>query len=310
MDQKVFGIILALLLAVFVSISGFLLSLTKLTVEYFLTINLLPLADGFLSAYFIGFLITTSICLALITIIITKFKFKEALVFSLIGYILGVFISIAFFIQIEFIFVLSFTVIGIVLSAKLYENIDEGFTKRFKSGTSISGKIIIFFGIGIFITIILITLPNAGTYENNFAQDIVQSFISGDGQGMSAPLISSIGRLQRENLKSVQETPEYKLMQTKNDSDFFKLDMKIEELKVFYTSDEYAQTVSEDVSNLISNDSSDGKLDLQLPFVNDLAKYAWLIYALIALASVLFIGELIIKNLSALIFAITSKSRT
>ena len=54
MDQKISGLILAIFLAIFVLLSGYLISLTGLSIDYFLTINLLPLADGFLSIYFIA----------------------------------------------------------------------------------------------------------------------------------------------------------------------------------------------------------------------------------------------------------------
>ena len=99
-------------------------------------------------------------------------------------------------------------------------------------------------------------------------------------------------------------------MQAKNDSDFLKLEMKLEELKLFYTSDEYSKTIAENTSKIIDDSKSKPGFDLELPFVKDIAKYAWLVYALIAFASVLFIGELIIKNLSAFIYAIIIKLTT
>jgi hypothetical protein len=308
MEQKITGALLSLCLAIFVITSGFLISATGLAIDYFLTINLLPLADGFLSIYFILFIITSSISLMLIGLIIRKTSFQQALVFSLLGYIIGVLVTVFFFIQLEFIFALLFTAFGIVVSIKLYHKTDEKFTQKFKTGASISGKIIIFFGIGIFITIILITAPNANEYETNFSNDIVESFIGGEGDSLSAPLLSSLGQLQKETLLSIQKTPEYLLMQSKNDSDFLKLEMKIEEFKTFYTSDKYSKTISKNTKDFVAGDNSGEQLNLELPFVKDLAKYAWLIYALLALASVLFIGELIMKNLSALLFALFSKT--
>jgi len=307
MDQKISGLILAIFLAIFVLLSGYLISLTGLSIDYFLTINLLPLADGFLSIYFIAFLITVSISLTIINHITKNMPTQEALIVSLGGYLIGAIASAFLFIEIEFIFVLLFTGLGISLSVKMYSQTENNFTQKFKSASAVSGKIVLFFGIGIFILIILITLPDAKTYESNFAGDLVESFIGGEGNNLSAPIISSIGKIQKDTLASVQQTPEYTLMQSKNDSDFFKLEMKLEELKVYYTSEEYLKTVSKETGDFISKDGSTDQLDLELPLVKDLAKYAWLIYALIALASVLFIGELILKNLSALFFAISSK---
>jgi len=252
----------------------------------------------------------SSFCLAIIIFIASKLEQQKALIFSLAGYLIGVTIILIFFIQIELIFLLLFCGFGIALGIKTHVKEEETFSKNFKSGTSISGKVVLFFGIGIFVTILLITLPSASEYESNFSKDIVNSFVGGDNSALSAPLISSIGQLQKETLQAAQQTQEYKLMQSKNDSDFFKFEMKLEELKVLYTSDEYAKIIAESTSKIIENSESPPSLNFELPFVNDLAKYAWLIYALIAFASVLFIGELIIKNLSALIYAILSKLTT
>ena len=310
MDQNYLGIVLASVLAVLIVICGFLFSLTGLMIDFYLTINFLPIANVFLSTYFIGFLILSSFCLAIIIFIASKLEQQKALIFSLAGYLIGVTIILIFFIQIELIFLLLFCGFGIALGIKTHVKEEETFSKNFKSGTSISGKVVLFFGIGIFVTILLITLPSASEYESNFSKDIVNSFVGGDNSALSAPLISSIGQLQKETLQAAQQTQEYKLMQSKNDSDFFKFEMKLEELKVLYTSDEYAKIIAESTSKIIENSESPPSLNFELPFVNDLAKYAWLIYALIAFASVLFIGELIIKNLSALIYAILSKLTT
>jgi len=310
MNQNQIGILLALILAILLAISGFLFKLTGLTIELFLTINVLPIANVFLSVYFIGFLIASSLSVAIIIIITNRLNQKKALLFALIGYIIGIIILLLFFVQIELIFVLLFCGLGIVLSIKTYIKEEETFTKKFKSGASIAGKIVLFFGIGIFITILLITLPNASEYEDNFSKDIVESFIGGDNQTISAPLVASLGELQKETIASTQQTQEYKIMQSKNDSDFFNFEMKLEELKLMYTSDEYSKLIAENTSKIIEDSKSKPGFDLELPFVKDIAKYAWLIYALIAFASVLFIGELIIKNLSALIYAILSKLRS
>jgi len=307
MDQTHLGIILATILTILIIVDGFLFNLTGITLDYFLTINLLPTANVFLSAYFIGFLIVVSLSLSIIIIIVNKLEQQKAMIFTLLGYIIGIIILLAFFIQIELIFALLFCGFGIALSIKTYNKEEETFTKHFKSGASLAGKTVLFFGIGIFITILLITLPNADEYEQNFSKDIVEGFIGGDNSALSAPLISSLGQLQKETLLAVQQTPEYKLMKSKNDSDFFNFEMKIEELKLLYTSDEYSKIIAENTSKITESNGINPKLNPDLPFVKNVAKYAWLVYALIAFASVLFIGELIIKNLSAFIYAILSK---
>ena len=307
MDQNQLGIILAIILALLITITGFLFSLTSITLDFFLTINFLPIANVFLSLYFIGFLVIASLCLATVMTVTDKLEQQKAIIFSLLGYLIGITILLIFFVQIELIFVLLFSGFGIALSIKMHNQDNKTFTKNFKSGASMAGKIVLFFGVGIFVTILLITLPNASEYENSFSSDIIQSFVGGENPSISAPLIASIGQLQKETLSSAQQTPEYKIMQAKNDSDFLKLEMKLEELKLFYTSDEYSKTIAENTSKIIDDSKSKPGFDLELPFVKDIAKYAWLVYALVAFASVVFIGELVIKNLSAFIYAIISK---
>jgi hypothetical protein len=307
MDQNITGGILAGVLAILVLISGLLISLTGITIDYFLTINLLPVMNTFLSPYFIGFLITASLTLCIIMIIITKLDQQKALIFSLVGYLIGIGIILALFIQLEFIVTLLLGGVGIALSIKGYEKQKIGFSPDFKTGASIAGKIVIFVGIGLFLTTLLITLPNASEYEQNFSKDIIDSFISSDTLNINSQLISAVGKLQKETIVSIQATEEYKKLQSNNDPDFFDFEMKLEEIKILYASDEYTKAIASETEKISSSEVGNQNLPLELPFVKDLAKFAWLIYAILALVSVLFIGEIILKNLSALIFAIISK---
>lgn len=309
MEERTQGIILTILIIVFIVLSGFLFSLTNITIDYFLTINLIPLAGGFLSIEFISFIITSSITLTLLIITISKFDTQEALIYSLTGYVIGILFILLIFIQLQFIFALLFAGFGLALSIKMFENNDETLSKRFKSGSAVTGKLILFFGVGIFITVLLITLPNANEYEKNFSQDFVKSIIGGDDGGIGAPLLSSIGELQKETLNSLQQTTEYKKMQTLNDSDFLRLDNKVNDLKLFYTSKEYQEILANGTNDILTSSDPNQNTTINLPFVNDLAKYAWLVYALLAFVSVIFIGEVILKNISAILYALVSKPK-
>ena len=307
MEKNILGIILTFLLAMLIIASGFFLNLTNITLASYLTINLFPLLDNFLSPYFIGFLITISLALTTIILIAHNFETKETMIFSLAGYLIGSLVILALFVQLEFGIVLLFGGLGIILSIKLYEKQEDNFSKSFKTGRSLTGKIILFFGIGVFLTILLMTLPNANEYEQNFSKNILESFVSNDNLNLSSPLIGMLGNMQKETISSIQTTSEYQKLQSKNDPDFLDFENKLEELKILYASKEYQDLVGKEVDNLASSEEILPDLSSELPIVKDIAKFAWLIYAVLAFVSVLFIGEFILKNISSLIFAIINK---
>ncbi len=312
MEENIKGIILLVLIAFLTTTSSFLLSLTGISVSNFLTINFFPLLEKTMSINFILFLILASITMLTLIIITKTFEMKKTLIVSLVGYALGAILSLVFFLDLNFLPVLLFGGIGIIIATKFFKPKEVTESNLFKEGNSFAGKIVIFFSIGTFIAILLITIPNSQEYENNFTKDILSSFISGDSIGISNQLLDSIGQLQKETLNGIQQTEEYKKMQTKNDSDFFALELKIEDTKVLYTSKEYQDLISEQIKKMGSADSDNAQqinntLSTNIPQITILAKFAWIIYALTGLIFVIFIGELIIKNLSSLMYAIITK---
>jgi len=309
MDERVPGLIMMLILIITIIVSAFFLSSTELTSKNFLSINPAPVTKAITSAAFVFFIIFASASIGLILSIGKKYLFKYALLFSLCGSIFGILISLLLFPRLMFDLgaPLLFFLAGIPVGIKFLnqKELELKYLPSLRSGFSASGRILIFFCIGVLVYFLILSSGQQKELTDNFVPDFINiSFgsnikLSDQFQGQFA---DSLITQQKSVVEQIQAFEEIKKLQTKKDTDAIALAKKLELFKTTITSPDYKKSI---VTQLDSQNIDFGQeIIKQLPMIITLSKIAWIIYPLIAFSLCLFISNLLIKHLSGLIYAI------
>lgn len=306
-DNVTVGIYLSILIIIII-ISGYFFSLTGIRLENFLTINLFPLIDSVLTINFLIFIIFASISLSIIGLIIRKFKTKIAMILSSTGYTIGIIISCAIFGLFDFLIPLLFGIIGIVFATITQDKKEKEYKSMpiLRSGMASSGKIISFIAIGAVLFTLTMTLTNQSSYEKNFTDGFLSLSIGEEGDLQSTikePLINAIVDSQKQTINSIKNLNSFSKLNEKNDSEVLTFLIEFQTFEATINSEAYKQ-IMEEQFDLQQDQGISEKIMTTIPLVNNLSKMAWLFYTLTIFIFILMIGNLLVKNISGIIYSI------
>lgn len=304
MQEKIKEITFFIISIILISISFFLLSLTKINLTDLITINIFNLIEKTTNLEFILFLIMLSLIITFYFHISNILKTKKAMIIILSSWLIGIIINTLLFNLTEFFLVFFIATIGIFLF--LRENEQQS---SFSTGFLVSKKFVLFFSIGLLISLLLITVPNAKELEDNFTNEILKTTI-GDGQDLKQlleePIIETIISTQEQTILSIQTLPSYQKLIQKDDIDVKQFIMNLEIMQEIISSEEYKQELSEQMSSAseLSTDDLSQQLIEDLPIIKNLAKISWILYPLMGFVLSISIFGIIIQILTAIIYTI------
>jgi hypothetical protein len=176
--------------------------------------------------------------------------------------------------------------------------------QKIRAGISAGHKILLFSSLGILFTILITTIPANQEIKQNFVDDFLK-ITFGEGitvedfftQQIAEQFIASETQL----LDQVSSFSELKKMEQKNDEDAILFKQKLLALRANINSEETKKILAE---KLKSADISPAKSVLtQMPVFEAVSSIAWALYAVIGFGTASFIGNIVIVNLAALIYA-------
>ncbi|MEI7961403.1 MAG: hypothetical protein WCI04_03630 [archaeon] len=304
------GLLFAAIIAIAIIISAYFFSNTSITSAKLTSINFIPLINDFISINFILFIIFASIAIAAILLIGKKSVFKYALIFSTAGYITGIAISLALLPIFDFVVPLVAVAIAIPLGIRYLAKREEEvkYLKEIRSGASGTGRIITV----MCVVFALFLLANSFMQKEKITEGFVDEILSmtiGDnvklGDSFTTQLAGVISTQQGQTVDLILETQELANLNSKNDPDAARLTQKLVDLKTSADSNAYKDQL---VKGLNSQNLDIGKeLIGKFPIINSLAEFGWLMGPLSALVIMLFIGGVIIKPLTEIIYFILAK---
>ncbi len=310
MDQRVFGSILTIITIVSILLSALFFSNTGITSNSFFTINIFPILAKILTINFVLFLIFGSIALATILTLYKLFETPLSITLTVIGYFIGVILGTIIFAQTEFLLMLLIGLIGIIIAFKLMKKKEIGFLNLLKQGTNVSGKIILFIAIGLFVSMIIISIPNKDIYEKNFVDDLLKTSIGNEDnlkQNISEPILESTLAVQKETINSMKLLPGFSKLSSKSDSDVLAFVNGFDSYEEMVNSEEYKELLRQKIEAGSEGVNIGEQIIEELPIIERFSRYAWIIYPLMTFILALIIGSLIIKHLTALFYVIILK---
>ncbi len=308
MDYRLPGIAWMCALFACIMVGAFFFGQTGITIQSIMTINSFPLLNAILSLNFIIFLIFASLSLALILVIGKKYTFKYALLFSITGYLIGIILSTILFKQLLNVFILmSFGLIaipaGIVYINKREDELK--YFKRIRAATTGAGRMLLILGLGFFFTLAFIGITNQDKLKAEFVPGFLQMTI-GDGVKLDdtfqGQLVDAILGSQNQLVDTILGFDEFNSFQTKNDTDGLVLKAKLEAIKSNLQDD---NTKKMALAKLKEQNIDMGKeLIAKINFIDQIAKFAWILYAVGGFLIFTLLGGAIIKNLAAILYTI------
>jgi hypothetical protein len=288
---------------ILIGISGILLllstlffSLTKININDFLSINIFSLIEKGISIEFTLFMIFLSLSIALIIKATEELDKKEAIIYSLISYILFSTIGLIIFGVLEFLLLFLFGSIGIIALVFSIQK-KEGF----EAGNMGGKRFALFFSLGLFFVILSTTLPIQNELEEDFASDLLTSTVGGEDDLKSSiqePLLEATVNTQIETLNAVSSLPSFENLSEKNDVDVLTFVTEFEAIQNTIESDDYR----DQIENQLSESNIFENLIENMPLINNLSEYAWFIYPFFALIFIFMVNSIILKNLIAIFY--------
>jgi hypothetical protein len=307
MDERLYGI--AQMCALFASIltSLYFLSQTGISTESFMTVNAFPLFEKMLSLNFLVFLLLASISIALVLVIGRKYPFKYALIFSIAGYGIGTILGIVIFKIPAFFLLVVVGALAIPLGIKFLADREKEvkYLKELRSGAAAAGRITMIIGIGFFFMLVFYGITNKDKIESDFVPEFLKMSV-GDGITLDdyfqMQLVSTLLGAESQLLGSIDTLPEMKNLKLKSDPDAINLSKRLMDMNVALTNESTKQAA---LAQIKEQKIDFGKEVVQkLPIVNSLSKLSWIIYAISGIVTFSVIGSVIIKNLTAGIYAL------
>lgn len=309
MDERIPGIILAIILTISLFISLYFLAIKKITIDSINTINPLELLKIFFSTNFILFLITISISFAIILLIAKIYNYKFASIFISAGMIIGPIIGLLIFNQFFLTPLLLIIIIGVIFSIKNLTKKEEElkYFKTLRSGINVTQKIILIFSIGLFLQLAIMNLDKQEFYETEFPKELVNLTVGNSKsieETTKEPLIDLVILTQKQTMNTIINNNSYQSLKDKNDTDVQTFILTIDSINTQINSKEYKEVYEKEFGKNFQNMDFGQDIIKSSPLMKNLSKNAWLIYAISGLLSALFIGGLIVKNISSLIYTL------
>jgi len=278
------------------------LALSTIEINDFLTINIFPLLQKTMSIYFLLFLIFISAAIAVSFCASKRFESKKAKIIIIPTWIISSSIGLILFGKIDFLIIFLISTIGFFFLTKSGET-DSIFGSGFKSAKTV----VLFFSIGVFISILLITFSNATVFEKNFNDDLLKTTI-GEKDNFKGiieeSLIESVITTQKATVESIENFPSYKKLHDKNDLDIQTFISQINYLKNAIDSNEYKTQIKENISK--DNNLGNSVLN-EMPIMQNIAKFSWIIYPLSGFVLTISLFGIIVQILTGLIYTTLRK---
>ena len=311
MSDKTAGIVFCTLEAAAIISGAYFFLLAGITISNFMTINTLSLIKKMITIDFGLFLISASFALAFILFIGKRYEFKQAMLFSLIGLIAGLGASAFLFPDLmPFLLPMFALVIGVPFGSKYISTKEKElkYLAGVRAGSAAAGRMVIVACIAFFIYLAVFSYSSQQQLEQNFVPELVSTTV-GDGPVMSdqfdEQLAGAMIKQQQNMLDQVIVLQPLKNLQAKDDPDALALASQLAAIKTNLSSPTVKDRI---VSQLKSQKINIGEeIIKKFPMITTMAKYSWIIYSLTALILTMFIGNLIIKNLAALIYWLIGK---
>jgi hypothetical protein len=302
MDEKIIGILLAVLLAVFLVISATFYSSAGITTQKFLNADEFQLIKSILTIDFLGFILSIAVSVGIILAIGKKYLFKKALTLIYAGSLLGVIISAALYpIVIQFAPVIIFMAIGVPFGISYLNEREKEvkYLNHFRSGISGAGRIFLAALIGLLICLLLNGIQQQSDLEKNFVPQLLNSTVGSSisiGDQISNQLASQMAQQQQNTIDQIITTAR----QSNNPT----LDPLIAQLEAKKTELGSQQSINNIIAQLKAQ-----KIDLgaeiirQFPLIKTMSAYAWLILSITGFIIMLLISNILAKNLAGLFCA-------
>ncbi len=309
MNEHLPGIIISTIIAVLFFISTAFLALTNTTITIFNSLDPSILINLIFNTNFLLFLITLSTGISMILLTAKMYNYKFATIFSITGIFFGTIVGFIVFNQLNYLLILIIAIIGVVISIKNLTKKEEElkYLKILRSGSSTAGKIILFLAIAIFLQLVIINSANQKELEENFTSNILNMTL-GDSKSLNdsinAPLVDLVILTQQQTIHSILQNPTYKKLETKNDTDTQTFIATMNALNTQMNSKEYKQLYQTQINDNSKTINLQEGIIKNSPMLELLSKNAWIVYAISGLITALFVGGLIVKNLSGIIYVL------
>jgi hypothetical protein len=312
MENRIKGLILSILILALALTTAFFFSLSQAKIDLLFTPNVIPLLKVLLSTNFMFFLLSGSVTIALILITIRMLETKEAILFSCAGYLLGGILGCVIFGMMEYLLAVAFGMIGVILAAKMLNEKEQElkYMQTIRSGAFASGKIITLFAVGFLIFMLIIAYPNQKVYEDKFTEEIL-NFTIGNTQTLkeqiTSPLTDLIIKTQKTTILGIKSAPTYTALQTTSDPEDLAFVMTMNAIEQEIDKKEYETLVKSQLQQSTAQLDFGKEILKDIPFVSLTAKNAWLIYCVSGFILILIMGNLIIKNISTILYWVLVK---
>ncbi|MDD4251178.1 MAG: hypothetical protein PHX27_03235 [Candidatus ainarchaeum sp.] len=309
MDDLKTNFVYSIILIIFALTTGYFFYMAGIKFQNFLTINIFELLDLMLTFNFVLFIIFASITIAIIELIIKKFNPKIAIIISTICFLISAILIGFFFGLIEFIIPTFFGIIGIFFATITQANKEKEYKTMpiLRSGISSGGKIVLFIGLGMLLFTLMITIQNQEFYEADFVKEF-QNITIGEQKSIQyqiqEPLINSIIQTQKQTINAIKKINGFNELENKNDTDVLTFISGFKNFEITINSEEYKKTLNEQYTIQQEEQDISQQILESIPLIKSLSKYAWLIYSILSFLLIMGIGNIIIKNLSGIIYSI------
>ncbi|MFA7133248.1 MAG: hypothetical protein WC108_08125 [Bacteroidales bacterium] len=305
MKNLVPGILFSVAFFVCFIMSGYFFSLTNITLNSFLTINSIALIDSIMSLNFLLFCISSSVGIGIIISMGSFYNLKEASIISIPAYVLSILVLVVAFNLTSFFVPLILGTFAIPICLMSIQKARE--MKTFpilRAGIYSSGKFVMIIGIALFVVLLIIGLTQSQELEKNFTTDLLSTMV-GNNLTLSDQFVlqfaQSIAAQQVNTIDLMLEQTELTNLIESNSIDAINYHQKLIAYRNAYQEEEYLSKLATSMKN---NKINFGEEFLtKFPILRTVAKYTFIVYPFMAFIMIMFIGNIIIKNLAGLVFS-------
>ncbi len=305
MENPIPGVLFALAFCVSFVMGGYFFSLTKITLNSFLTINMISLMNSIMTLNFLFFCICTSIGLGILLSIGSFYELKKAYMISMPAYLIAVLILTLGLNLTSFFVPLIVGLFAIpICFLSLKKSRELKIFPILRAGAYASSNFILVIGATFFLVLLFISITQATTLQNEFVPQVL-SVTVGDGtlslsDQISLQLAGAISTNQVNTIDLMLDQEEMKNMINSGSNDAINFKQKLLAYKQAYAGDDFKKQVSDGLKNQKIDFGTE--LLNKFPFLTTMAQYAFIIYPISAFILFIFIENLLIKNLAGLIF--------
>ncbi len=289
---------------------AYFLNAAGIAVNDFFTFKLHILLDKIISVNFLLFIIAFPLTGAIITALAKKMRKINLMLFSLLSALVALSAAMLLFPPLQGFWILFlFYIIAIPLRIETayikYAELERFVSMRTFLATAGRGALVI--GIGLFVlssvTILADQEAYVGKFEATFIENIFRGFTTGKSQQqLAGSLVDTLVESQLQTVNAILENPLFSKLREKNDPDVIAFVAASEAAKEEIQSSEYRQQLvsqfSAGSSPLAEQINIVEMLKRQLPFIETLERFLWLLHAFILASAFFLLANVVFKPLA------------